>query len=150
MRPELVRVAAPPSSATPWDRFGTYTDFDGAPYRLEGYGFLYGPGLAGFACRYSPGHGMNVLDRFHPSDPEHHRIALASIRRGLLEQPDAVGWIGDADGGLEFYRLAVPDETTDSKPLADCIGTLIPFPGLTSRRMVALNRDTLVQNEGVA
>lgn len=134
---ELVRVAAPPASATPWDRFGLYTDSDGAPYRLEGYGFLYGHGLGWFACRYSPGGGMNVLNRFHPADPAHHRIALAEIRRTLLEQPDAVGWIGDADGRLEFYRLAVPDETTDPKPLADCVGILIPFPGLTSRRTKA-------------
>jgi hypothetical protein len=119
MRPELVRVAEPNGiPERPWER---------AKARHA-------------RCPGARSHGIALPDRWIEGPTRTGEgEALAFIRECLLEAPGAVGWIGEGER-LEFYRLAMPDETTDEKPLADCVGILIPFPSSAPRRLVALEK----------
>jgi hypothetical protein len=117
MRPELVRVVEPHDiPERPWER---------AKARNA-------------RCPGARSHGIALPDRWIEGPTRTGEgEALAFIRKCLLEAPGAVGWVGDGER-LEFYRLAIPDETTDETPLVDCVGTLIPFSASRPRRMVAL------------
>lgn len=52
---------------------------------------------------------------------------LAWIREILFEAPSLTAWIGDAEGRVEFYRLARRDDADEQGPLPDVVGKVIPF-----------------------
>ena len=117
MSRQLTRVSEPPGfdDRAPWKHFGRQP-VEGVDYPIVRDGFgVYVPQL-----------DQIVSARFRD---ESWSDGMSFIRATLFACPDGFGWIGDADGRLEFYQHRDIDRDDAAPPLPDCKGRVLPMAG---------------------